>query len=332
MAKSHNYLAVERQWTLLRLIPEHPPGVTTSQLFERLKEDGHSVAKRTVERDLEQLSRQFGIACNDVSKPYGWYWLKGKKDLLESLEIKEAVSLAMAENILSQLLPLPMQEELATIFADARKKLSALSGHPLVRLQDKVRYVAPSLHFERPYIRNGILKVLKEALMEDRQITSQYAPFDQKDRELRLHPLGLVQRGPVLYLVARAFDYDDVRFYAVHRFSKVELLSEKATAPAGFSIDELVEQNAFDFGSGEMITVKARLNNTLAMYLAETPLEPKQKLSPQNGHYMLTARVRDSWQLYFWILSQGDQIEVLAPKLLRNAIADTVKEIYKLYH
>ena len=90
-------------------------------------------------------------------------------------------------------------------------------------------------------------------------------------------------------------------------------------------------QNAFEFGTGKMITLKAKLNNTLATYVAETQLEPDQKLSPQKDHYLLTARVRDSCQLYFWILSQGDQIEVLKPVNLRKCIADSVRRASDIY-
>lgn len=35
-----------------------------------------------------------------------------------------------------------------------------------------------------------------------------------------LHPLALVVRGPVTYLVATASDYPDVRLYALHRIQR----------------------------------------------------------------------------------------------------------------
>ena len=41
---------------MLRQIPRYPQTVTASNLKARLEAEGHEVAKRTVERDLQTLS------------------------------------------------------------------------------------------------------------------------------------------------------------------------------------------------------------------------------------------------------------------------------------
>ena len=48
-------------------------------------------------------------------------------------------------------------------------------------------------------------------------------------------------------------------------------------------------------------------------------------------HVLVTATVRDTEQLRWWLLAFGDLIEVLAPNLLRSAIANTVRECSLLY-
>jgi predicted DNA-binding transcriptional regulator YafY len=44
-----------------------------------------------------------------------------------------------------------------------------------------------------------------------------------------------------------------------------------------------------------------------------------------------SAAIRDSWQLQWWILSQGDGIEIIAPKALRKAIGDSLKSAGEYY-
>jgi hypothetical protein len=71
MPKSSLQLALARQWELLKKLPPRGPGLTASQITAWLKEQGYPVSKRTVERDLIELSASFGIRCNDKSTPYG---------------------------------------------------------------------------------------------------------------------------------------------------------------------------------------------------------------------------------------------------------------------
>jgi predicted DNA-binding transcriptional regulator YafY len=79
------------------------------------------------------------------------------------------------------------------------------------------------------------------------------------------------------------------------------------------------------------LKLKARLTNELAQYLSETPLAADQQIRYRAAHWQLAASVRDSWQLRFWILSQGSGIEVLAPKQLRKEIAAELMDACKPY-
>jgi len=59
-----------RQWELLRQLPSKGPGITRSDLLERMKDAGYRVTKRTIERDLVELSRLFPLTCNDGGVPF----------------------------------------------------------------------------------------------------------------------------------------------------------------------------------------------------------------------------------------------------------------------
>jgi predicted DNA-binding transcriptional regulator YafY len=79
---------LSRQWALLRQLPSRSPGVTSAELVWRLRDVGFSVSKRTVERDLNELSLIFPLERNDKSIPFGWHWsstavgeLRGNFDL-----------------------------------------------------------------------------------------------------------------------------------------------------------------------------------------------------------------------------------------------------------
>jgi predicted DNA-binding transcriptional regulator YafY len=54
----------------LHLVPSGRKA-TTPEIHRRLQALGYPVSRRTVERDLEALANQYGIACDARSKPFG---------------------------------------------------------------------------------------------------------------------------------------------------------------------------------------------------------------------------------------------------------------------
>jgi predicted DNA-binding transcriptional regulator YafY len=137
----------------------------------------------------------------------------------------------------------------------------------------------------------------------------------------------------VAYLVASAWAYTDAQLYALHRFSKVEILDTAAKAPAGFSLDKAIANGLAEFANqGEPIQLEIRGTEWVAAYLAETPLSADQQTEPEaDGWVRLTATVNDTWQLHGWLMGQGAGIEVRAPAALREAIKASFLKATKLY-
>lgn len=328
MPKSTKHLALARQWQLLNLIPTRMPGITARELTERLKDEGFSVSKRTVERDLNELSLQFGLATNTINDrpPFKWYYATQRNINLGSIELIDAVSLALAGDILQQMLPQNMLQSISGKIEQARNKLKSIKGNPMAKWSEKIRFVSPTLTFLQPKIRAKVMEEVQTALVNERQLKVSYASFNEKPKRMVLHPLGLVLRGQVSYLVAKVDSYDDVRLFAVHRIESVKLLDEDIKIPEGYSLDDYIDQGGMDFGLGREFKLKAILEKALAMYLSETPLSGDQKINYKNNQWQLTATVRDSWQLHFWILSQGSKITITQPKKLRNRIIDELEQ------
>jgi predicted DNA-binding transcriptional regulator YafY len=333
MPKSSNHLALARQWEMLKKIPARAPGITANELTSWLKDQGFAVSKRTVERDLNELSALFGIMRNDVSIPYGWHWMPGKQYEFSSVELTDAVSLKIAEDILRKLLPSKMLLALEAKFEQARDKLNALKDeHPYANWSDKVRYLPTTMNLLPPNISEACLTAVQQAVLEGMQIEVHYASFNRSEVSVQaLHPLGLVLKGNTPYLVATAFDYEDVRLYAIHRMQKVRVLSARLNTPDGFSVDKYISDGAMEFGGGEKITLKATLSNELAMYLTETPMVADQKITHRDGQWQITAKLRDTLQLHFWIMSQGASITVNSPRKLRLRIGDCHRNAANAY-
>ncbi|MDP2784716.1 MAG: WYL domain-containing protein [Sulfurimicrobium sp.] len=320
--------SLARQWELLRRLPSRGPGKTAKHLTEELKDAGFDVTKRTVERDLSDLYDAFDLACNNAGVPYGWHWIPGASPELPGLTLAEALSLRLLENYLKPLLPASILSVLAPRFSSATKKLDLLADeNSVARWTDKVRAISPSLPFLPPKMAEGVLETVQEAVLLERQIEVEYKAFHATEATTqRLHPLAIVQRGPVTYLVATAFDYGDIRLYAVHRIVAAKLTEEPAKSNNDFNLDTYIAHGALQFSDGETIRLEARISENLAWVLRETPISEDMTLEAEGEKWKLTATVADSWQLQWWVLSQGVGITILAPKAFRAAIAEELEQ------
>ena len=333
MPKKSHHQAIGRLLEILKRLPTRGPGISARELTDWLTDEGFEVSKRTVERDLSALAVHFQLVYNDKSVPYGWRWMSDAVTEFPALTVADAMSLHLVEDLLAPLLPAALLESLRPRFRQARKKLDSLAKeHPNSRWLDKVRHVPPTLPLLPPKIVDGVLATVQEGLLTDRQLEIAYQrPGDEEAMVLRLHPLGLAQRGPVTYLVATAFTYTDVRLYAVHRITGASVQPEPAHRPDGFSLDDYIAQGALQFGDGRTIRLVARVSPWLADILTETPLTADQRLERAGEELRLTATITDSWQLRWWILAQGAGITVLEPDTLRQEIAQTLKRTLKGY-
>lgn len=331
MAKDRGTLA--RQWELLKLLPTRGAGTSAKELTGLLYDAGFSVSKRQVERDLLELSSLFPLYCNDTGMPYGWRWADNASVDLPGLTVAEALSLKMAEASLQPMLPPAIQSALTPRFEQASKKLAALDGtNAHARWAQKVRVVSPGLNLQKIELDAALLATVQECLLHDEQLEVEYRAGDgKKTSALRLHPLALVTRGPASYLVATAFDYEDIRRYALHRLTSAKRTYEPSRRPANFDIDVYLKAGGMEFGSGTPIHLEARISAGLATVLSETPFSEDQTLAPEGEGFLVKATHADSWQLRWWLLSQGDQIEVIRPLSLRQQMAETLRNALSRY-
>jgi predicted DNA-binding transcriptional regulator YafY len=321
MPSANHETTLARQWELLKMLPSRGPGLTSRYLRDQLENAGHDVSKRTVERDLSELSRVFPILSNEISKPFGWHWKPGARVDFPGIDLAEAVSLGLLEDLLRQMIPPSFTEALEGRFAAAREKLKSLSQNRHAKWSDLIRYEAPGLPLHKPSIKPGVSRAVQEALIRKLQLKVHYrGPGSTTHKELLLHPLAIIQQGERAYLLATTFDYADVLYYALHRMHAAEILDDPSKHPAHFSLDTFLAHGGGLFGDGKTISLKARVTDSLATILQETAIASDQKITTRAGKNTLTATVKDSWQLHFWILSQGQAITIVQPTSLRKDI------------
>ena len=325
-----------RQLVMLRCIPQHPRQITARELTERVKAEGFAVSKRTVERDLLSLSVTFPILSIEQSRPYGWSWLKDAEAFsLPGMSPLQALTLELAHDHLSALLPASLLDTLAPYFKCAEGVLSSGDGvKKLASWRKKVAIVPPNQPLIPPGYPQEIIEAVHSALLSEQQLEISYASREQGEtKTYRVHPLGIVQRGAVTYLVATLNDYSDIRLLAVHRIRSAEKLDKPAKTPKKFDLAKYIRQGAFGFGGIDEIKLVVRFTAAAVEHLRETPLCLDQQIDPDMAGWMrVQAAVPDTPQLRWWLLGFGDQVEVLEPASLREEFVKMTRSLHGIYH
>ena len=324
-----------RQWAMLRLVPRHPRKVSAADLTSRLNDQGYAVNKRTVERDLKMFEEMFGLVADDRSRPYGWQWGRNSPAIdLPSLDDGQALMLSVAEPFVEQLLPPPVLEALKPMFVAAQRKLNETVGSKQLKTwPGKIYNTPPTQPLIPARIAPDVHEEVGMALLLDQWLRIQYrkrgatvsVPFE-------VQPLGLVTRGPMLYLICRFRGYTNERTIALSRFDHVELLPERFKRPDEFSLEDFVEKGRMGYGDSKLLIVKLRFDRHRGEQLFETPLSPDQEIVEDGNNFLqVTATIPITPQLKMWLLGFGAEVEVLEPASLRRDVIQAIRAMKKKY-
>lgn len=326
---------LNRHWETLRLIPRAPRKTTVDEVWRQLAASGWEVSKRTVERDLEKLSKSFPLVADDRDKPYGWQWLRDSRVFdVPAMDLPTALTFHFVEQFVQPLLPESVRAHLQPHLAMAVRVLDAAQSNKLRDWTEKVTVIPKGQELLAPAVAPGVTELVYEALLQERRLRIQYRPQRMKGeaREYTVSPLGLVLRDQVYYIVATLFEYQDIMQLALHRIDEAALLSDSVKRPKGFSLKRYVQNGEFDYPVGKPVRLSAAFDADAAFHLHETPLSDDQRIVKlDDGRERVTATVKDTQQLRWWLLSFGAKVMVEKPTALRRELASMVKSLGQRY-
>lgn len=320
-----NQLSLLRQWHMLRMVPRAPAKISVKELCQQLRDADFPVTSRTVQRDLNELAGVFPLAADDRDKPYGWSWQRDASSFdLPGLSIPEALTLTLVEQHLRNQLPPNTIDALQPHFRSAARTLSTVDGSAMSKAWlNKVRSIAPQQPLQPPAMNDDCQRTVYLALMKDLQLKLHYKKRDADEATVyeAVHPLAVVQRGGLVYLVCMFAGYDDVRTIALHRVQRAEMLYEAARPSPGFDLDAFIASGQFGFLAGGPIALRATFSRAAGEHLYETPLAPGQVLTEgEGGRVHLAATVPHTRALVWWLLGFGDGVTVHEPGNLRQEL------------
>lgn len=332
--KSNTNATLLRQWTMLRHIPRLPRKISTSALMEKLRAADFDIDLRTIQRDLNKLSEVLPLT-SDQAKPQGWSWKEHADQFdIPGMEPQVALAFQMAEGHLQNVLPKSTLDFLQPWFGTGRKVLDE-HGNGLSKWHDKVRVLPRGIPQRAPEISDEVAVAVYQAVLQEKLLRVTYVANAEvpEPREYTIHPLALVVRERVIYLVCIFDGYTDPRQLALHRMRQAEVLEASCQRPDGFSVDAYIAEGDFNvLYSREPIQLEAKFQRHVAIHLRESPISEDQTIEDlDEEHVLLKATVLDSLELRFWLRSFGGEVIVIAPNTINHEFCQLSTNLFEHY-
>ncbi|WP_027853095.1 helix-turn-helix transcriptional regulator [Marinobacterium litorale] len=323
-----------RYLAMLQLIPRSPGYRATTTLQTLLEERGFKVDIRSIQRDLEKMSAHFPLICDRERRPFRWAFDPDFKSSLPAMDTPTALTLVLAQEYLTGLLPQIAVDQLGSQFQNARKYLDGLERNGFAHWTEYVKAIPNGKALIPAPLQPDVWPLVTDGLLNGYAVDVEYLSRTKNSiKTFTLHPMGLVAKHSVTYLLATVNDYEDIRQFALHRIQTIRQ-SDKAFRPQpDFCVDQYVAQGAFGYPESEgWVRLKARVRSDVAWLLSETPVSEMQTLesTSSDGWMLLTAEVPNDQQTQWWLQGFGSAIDVLEPLNWREAIHRQAREILGL--
>jgi predicted DNA-binding transcriptional regulator YafY len=305
-----------RMLRVVAVLRGHPEGIRPAEIARRV-----GVATRTVYRDLTALEQEVGVAVWSENGLWGVIDDEFLPPL--KLTLDEAMAVVLSARLMVRYAD-KYDPDLAAAFEKLEEVLPAALAEHVERTLDILarhpRDAAFSEHVHR----------LTRAWAERRVVTLEYEPAryapEAAARKAVVRPYLIEPslQTHALYLIGWDETRDGLRTFKIERIRDVALTPRRFDPPEPGSLEEAL-RGAWDIIADQPSTAVAlRFAPTVASRVMETTWHPTQRVeSGADGSLVWRATVAGTIEIRLWILSWGDEVEVLEPAALRDDVAAT---------
>jgi proteasome accessory factor B len=313
-----------RMLRVVSILRGHPEGIRPAEIARRT-----GVAPRTVYRDLRALETEVGVP---VWSEDGLWGVEGQEFLPPlKLTLDEAMAV-----VLSARLMVRYADKYDPDLAAAFEKLEGVLPQPLAEHVERTLDVLAQHPRDAGFSER--VHRLTRAWAERRVVTLDYEPAryapDSTPRKAVVRPYLLEPslQTHALYLIGFDETRDALRTFKVERIRDVALTPRTFELPPGDGFESAVRR-AWDIIADQPPTeIELRFAPAVAARVREATWHPTQQVVEESdGSLTWRATVAGTIEIRLWVLSWGDDVEVIAPEPLRKDVAQTHRRAAERY-
>jgi proteasome accessory factor B len=286
-------------------------------------------SRRTIFRDLNEL-QAIGVPYRYDAKA-GGYAIDPEFFLPPvDLNLQEALSLLLLAHEASKQIQLPFKRSalLAALKIENNLpvKIRQYCNSALRNISAKAAAQAPMDLLDQTFAQ------LQKAILNRRRVSVRYhSLFDGKIIELELCPYHLLYNCRAWYVLGFSDLHKSVRTFKLSRIRDLTMTDKCFLGGDKFDLADYLGRAWSMIPEGRIYDVKLRFLPKVAENVTEVQWHSTQKAARNpDGSAIIEFRVDGLGEITWWILGYGDQVQVLAPKILRTRVAEIARNMIRL--
>lgn len=276
--------------------------------------DKFSVSKRTIYRDIEELSLS-GIPV---------YMTKGKNGGISILEGYSVNKTILSDND-KQSLVIALKTLEATNYPEINSVINKIGF--MLNKEEFSNWI--DIDFSRwgsDFNENDKFNQIKIAILNNKLIEFSYTNSYGNYSTRIIEPMKLVYKGQTWYLYGFCRLKKETRTFRITRIKDLVVKNEKFIRRNIKDINTTPSKQMIE----NMVNLKLRLRKDV-LYRVFDDFDQDKIIDNQDGTYDVSIELPENEWLYGYILSFGNSVEVIEPKYIRDIILNKMKETIKLY-
>lgn len=303
--------------------------VSTAAFLEKLE-----VSLATFKRDLEYLRERMNVPIEWDRDAGGYRYASNQADGRASslpgmwFNASEVHALLTMQHLLVNL----GNGLLSTHIAPLQNRLKALLGstdHTAEEVEKRIKLA----HVARRTLRLQCFETIATATLSRKQL--QITHFNRQTGEestRTVSPQQLLFYRDNWYVDAWCHLRNGIRSFAIDAIKKAELLDEGAIEVSQKKLAEHFTKSYGIFSGDKLTWAKLKFTPERARWVSREQWHPDQRAQfDTDGSYILEIPYSDDRELLMDILKHGADVEVLAPKVLRNRIKKSLEATLARY-
>jgi proteasome accessory factor B len=179
---------------------------------------------------------------------------------------------------------------------------------------------------------NTTFSRLQKAIMDKRTIKIHYYnPIERREIDMEFNPYHLICSRHIWFLLGKSSSDKRIKALKLSYIKNVHILDANFIEEPPFDLHDYLGLAWLILPEGRLYNVKLRFLPEVAYDVANVQWHKTQMVHfEEDGSVIVEFRVDGLNEIIWWILSYGDRVEVLAPRLLRQRINQIALKIANL--
>lgn len=310
----------QRQIYILSLLAQNPKGYTANEIWERLQRDEVDVSKRTVYRDIMELSANYGVA-EEVRGGKTYY--SADKYTLDNVDltIEDLASLAFAKEMLREYGHLDMGEHAIAFIDKIVKNSASLNQQQFEKLGGCFKRSGQNIGSEDS-VNPKTEKAIQNAIDNQNKLSIEYYSFTSNKCEKRtIHPYQMIVIDSYLCVEAYCELRNEVRRFRLSRIQKLEVLDQKFETKA-----DGIGEAFLKLAGGKIEELELLFTGEAIRYVKEYEVKRAKRIIEQTDglHFYQTTAIAPD--VIKWIRGFGPDVKVIKPAWLEEQLLKEARE------